>query len=147
MHNYTTFIRLHASADKVYNALTQEIPLWWTEQFEGFSHIENKLFTVRFGPHVHKTLRVKKLTLCSEIIWEVTDSLIDIPELSNQTEWIGTTIIWNISHKGTNTELQLIHIGLIPETECYDICSDGWRQFTESLKSYIENGKGIPYKI
>lgn len=146
MENYKTELEIKATAEKVYAALTQEIPLWWTEMFEGAADREQSTFTVRFGDSVYKTMAVTKLQPNVTVVWNVKDSLIQIPELKNQTEWIGTTIIWEIRPAGENCILQLTHVGLQPAVECYEICAAGWQQFTTSLKSFLETGKGTPFK-
>ncbi|WP_426477804.1 SRPBCC family protein [Chryseobacterium sp. CBSDS_008] len=146
VENYTHTIEVKATADKLYHALTHEISLWWTEMFEGTSSEVDSLFTIRFGDHIHKTMRVKKLTANTEIVWFVEDSLIALPELKNQTEWIGTTIVWEIRQKNEITQIKLTHIGLNPGIECYEICSGGWLQFLGSLKKFLETGSGAPYR-
>ncbi|AZA82887.1 hypothetical protein C1637_17925 [Chryseobacterium lactis] len=144
--NYTHTIEVRATTDKVYQALTREIPLWWTEMFEGSSlHIGDQ-FTIRFGAKIHKTMQVKELISGSKIVWDVIDSLIALPELKNQTEWIGTTVVWEIKQTSRNTQIKVTHIGLNPDIECYNICSNGWVQFLDSLKLLLESGKGAPYK-
>jgi hypothetical protein len=76
----------------------------------------------------------------------VTDSLIDIPELDNKTEWINTKIVWEISSNDNQTELHLTHFGLTPQVECYNICESGWHNFTDSLTEFINTGIGKPFK-
>lgn len=146
MDNYNKTISLNTTADKVFGALTDRIPLWWTEMFEGSANKEGDNFTIRFGNNIFKTMNVKELSGEAGVVWSVTDSLIAIPGLNNQKEWIGTTILWKISPKKNHTELQLTHIGLNPDIECYEICADGWQQFINSLQLYLETGTGNPYK-
>ena len=146
MEDYQYTIQLKADVSQLFIALTEEIPLWWTEMFEGSSDEKEQLFTVRFGENVFKTMEVKELVSNSKVEWEVKDSLIAIPELQNQTEWIGTSIIWKIEPKGNFSQLELTHRGLNPHIECYGICSEGWQQFINSLRAYIETGKGNPFK-
>ncbi|WP_144281978.1 SRPBCC family protein [Chryseobacterium echinoideorum] len=146
MENYSNTIQLKATTDKVFNALTNEIPLWWTEMFEGSANREGSSFTVRFGDNVYKTMCVEELVHNSNVVWYVEKSLIAVPGLKKQTEWIDTTIVWEITEKGNSTELHLTHIGLNPNVECYDICTNGWQQFTNSLKEFVETGKGNPYR-
>ncbi|MGG1923406.1 SRPBCC domain-containing protein [Chryseobacterium sp.] len=146
VENYVHILEVNTTADKVYRALTDEIPLWWTEMFEGSSSEAGNLFTIRFGDNIHKTMRVKELTANTKIVWLVEDSLIALPELKNQTEWIGTTIVWQIEKNKESTQIKLTHIGLNPAIECYEICSNGWLQFLGSLKKILETGEGAPYK-
>lgn len=146
MEDYSNIIKMNAPAGKVFDALTKEIPLWWTEMFEGSANKQNDTFTVRFGESIYKTMRVKELSGNSKVVWSVTNSLIAVPELKNQTEWIGTTIEWEIAPHENKTALLLTHTGLQPGIECYDICTNGWQQFTNSLKLFVETGKGNPFK-
>ncbi|WP_333864839.1 SRPBCC family protein [Sphingobacterium sp.] len=145
IENYNHTIKLSISADQVFKALTSEIPFWWTTLFEGSSNSKNDRFTVRFGDQIYKRIRVEDLRENAKVVWSVEDSLIAVPGLKNQQEWIGTTIIWNIIEMENGTVLQLEHIGLHPEIECYAICTDGWRQFVKSLELYVETGKGHPF--
>lgn len=146
MKDYQHSIELNAGANKIFNALTREIPLWWTEMFEGSSNERGQLFTVRFGDNVFKTMEVKELVTDVKVVWEVKDSVIAIPELKNQREWIGTRIIWEIKPGDNVCNLELTHLGLTPVIECYDICADGWQQFINSFKSHIETDQGNSYK-
>ncbi len=145
--NFQYEISVNASTEKVYTSITQEIPFWWTEMFEGVSNKTGESFTVRFGPGVFKTMRIEELIPNERIAWLVTDTLIDIPELNNKKEWMNTSIIWKLKTENANTKIQVTHIGLNPDIECYGICSTGWQQFCNSLKSHVENGNGTPYKI
>lgn len=146
MNNYTNTIEVKATADKAYNALANQVSLWWTEMFEGSSTQTGDVFTIRFGADIHKTMRVKESIPVAKMIWYVEDSRIALPELKNQTEWIGTTIVWEIEQNGDATQIKVTHIGLSPDIECYDICSNGWVQFLASLKGFLETGQGAPYK-
>ncbi|GEM_PF-193419 len=146
MEHYENEIIVNTSCEFVYQALTKFIPQWWSELFEGVSDTEGGIFTVRFGEHIYKTFMVEHLQPSKQIVWLVKDSMIDIPELMNKTEWIGTKTIWNLDDKGGSTQLKLTHAGLTPHIECYDICRAGWAQFINSLKAFAETGEGMPFK-
>ena len=92
-------------------------------------------------------MAVEELVPDKKVVWNVTASLIDIPELKNKTEWINTKIVWEISSTDSHTELHLTHFGLTPQVECYNICEDGWHNFTNSLSEFINTGTGKPFKI
>lgn len=147
MNNFEKIMLFNATNHKVYNALTNAIPKWWTEMFEGTSNQQGKSFTIRFGASIFKTMTIEELVPNSKVVWKVTDSLIDLPDLKNKTEWINTRIEWEISVKGNQTELHLTHFGLTPAIECYNICQDGWHNFTDSLTQFINTGVGKPYTI
>jgi uncharacterized protein YndB with AHSA1/START domain len=144
--NFQHQLFVDASPEKVFESLTKRIPFWWTEMFEGASDNEGEFFTVRFGSSVFKTMRVEELIRNKKVVWFVTDTLIDIPELSNKMEWLNTKIVWELLAEDTNTQIRITHFGLNPNIECYEICSAGWRQFCDSLKSYLEKGSGTPFE-
>jgi len=93
MENFKKTIIVAKSANEVYDALTNSITKWWTEMFEGTANQSGQSFTIRFGPAVFKTMQVEELIPNKKIVWLVTDALIDIPELKNKTEWMGTKIV------------------------------------------------------
>lgn len=146
MENYQSTITLDAENKEVYESIIN-IPLWWTEMLEGTAAIEGEKFTVRFGHSVFKTIVVEELIPNKKIVWNVIDNYSDIPELNNKSEWIGTKIIWTISAKQNKTSLELTHIGLTPQVECYTICERGWQNFTDSLRALINTGIGNPFKM
>lgn len=147
MDDFKKTISIQATDNRVYDASTNCISEWWTEMFEGISNEQGQTFIIRFGANVFKTLLVQELETYKKVVWFVTASLIDIPELKNKTEWINTKIIWEISSKDKQTELQLTHYGLTPEVECYNICENGWHNFTNSLTDFINTGIGKPFKV
>lgn len=144
--NFQHEMLVDATIEKVFSGIAKEIPLWWTEMFEGSSDTTDSLFTVRFGPSVFKTMLVQELNVNKKIVWLVTDTLIDVPQLNNKQEWLNTEIVWELTQEGGKTLVSLTHLGLNPDIECYDICSVGWRNFCASLKSYLEKGIGMPFK-
>ncbi len=147
MDDFKKTITIQATDNRVYDALTNCITEWWTEMFEGLSNEQGQSFTIHFGPKVFKTLLVQELVANKKVVWFVTGSLIDIPDLKNKTEWANTKIIWEISSKDNQIELQLTHFGLTPQVECYNICENGWHNFTDSLTDFINTGIGKPFKI
>jgi len=146
MDNFKKTLDFQATDEMVFHALTNSITKWWTEMFEGASNKQGQTFTIRFGSNVFKTMTVEELLPSKKVVWNVTDSLIDIPELKNKTEWINTKIVWEIFSHDNKTELHLTHFGLTPTVECYNICEGGWHNFTDSLTEFINTGIGKPFK-
>ena len=62
-------------------------------------------------------------------------------------EWEGTTMVFDLAPAGEGTRLSFRHAGLVPQLECYDNCSAGWTQVLASLVSYVDTGKGHPYRL
>lgn len=147
MGNFTTSVILQARDDKIYDGLTQKISEWWTETFEGSAEHAGQTFTIRFGSQVYKTMRVEELIRNKKVIWRVEDALIDLAELVNKKEWVNTRIIWDISATSDGTFLELTHIGLTPETECYELCTSGWQSFLYSFDKFVTTGIGTPFRL
>jgi len=56
-----------------------------------------------------------------------------------EKEWLGTRVHWNLSEKNGDTEMEMIHEGLVPGLNCYNICKEGWDYyFVKSLKNYLD---------
>jgi len=67
--------------------------------------------------------------------------------VKDKTEWKGTTITFDVSKKGDQTEVRFTQMGLVPEYECFNACSSAWRSYINgSLRSLITMGKGQPNK-
>lgn len=65
--------------------------------------------------------------------------------LSNKTEWNGTTVQFEITTIGEQTQITITHIGLIPELECFEACQAGWNEhFKGSLLKLITEHAGVP---
>ena len=147
MENFTMNLILHVQRDKIYEGLTNLIHEWWTEMFEGSAQKIGEVFTIRFGTQIHKTMKVEELIRNKKVSWLVVDAFIDLPDLANKKEWIDTQIIWNISTTSGKTTLQLTHIGLTPEIECYDLCKNGWQSFLYSFSKFVTTGVGVPFRL
>jgi hypothetical protein len=73
----------------------------------------------------------------------VTDNYFNFTKDKN--EWKGNKIIFEITEKNNQAQLQFTHEGLVPEYECYDICQEAWSTYIKkSLHSLITTGKGQP---
>lgn len=141
---YQAGFTVNVPADTVFALLTTKINAWWTTDVEGAASRTNDIFTIRFD-NTFKTFRVEEINP-EKIIWKCIDAHIDVAAIENKTEWQGTKIIWEIALAGTSTQVNMIHYGLTPSFECYEICEQGWIQFIGSLNSLITTGKGMPYQ-
>ena len=68
--------------------------------------------------------------------------------LRDTGEWTGTKLVFELEPKGEGTQVRFTHLGLVPEVECFDICTDAWTGLIQgSLKNRIETGVGDPDSV
>ena len=80
-----------------------------------------------------------------KVAWHVLDSYLKFVE--DKTEWNGTDIVFDISKKGDKTEVRFTHVGLAPQIECFNKCSDAWSSIINgSLQGLITGGNGQPFE-
>lgn len=61
LENYIITIPLHSPAEKVFGTSINDIPLWWTEIFEGISNKQGESFTILLGEPVVNQFRLQEL--------------------------------------------------------------------------------------
>ena len=68
-------------------------------------------------------------------------------DIEDGTEWNDTKLIFEITKMDDKTKIQFTHLGLVPEFECYTVCSKAWSFYTtSSLQRLIATSKGEPIK-
>ncbi len=78
-----------------------------------------------------------------KVVWFVMDNYFNFTK--DKTEWKGTKISFEIAKQKSKTQLCFTHLGLVPEYECFDLCSNVWTQYIQqSLFSLITTSKGQP---
>jgi uncharacterized protein YndB with AHSA1/START domain len=144
---HTCKLEIGAPASTVYEALTTQQGLrgWWTADCDAGTGVGAQA-TFRFDG-TFKVMRIERLLPDAEVCWKCVEAHIDAPGLLTRTdEWTGTSIVFRLVPRSpSETLLEFEHIGLVPQVECYEICTRGWQQFLASLKSYAETGKGAPH--
>lgn len=142
--DYHTIITVDAKVHEAYESVNN-VSQWWTENLEGDSQKLNDEFTVHFGDVHYSKQKLVEVVPDKKVVWLVTDSKLNF--LKDKQEWTNTQIVFEIITRGNQTEVHFTHIGLVPEIECYDACSNAWSQYIQqSLWSLITTGKGQPEK-
>ena len=78
-----------------------------------------------------------------KVVWLVTDSKINFVE--DKQEWTNTKILFEIAENNGKTQIDFSHVGLVPEVECYNSCTNAWGQYIKgSLFKLLTEGKGTP---
>lgn len=115
------------------------------EDVQGNTDTVGDEFTYRVeGVHFCE-LQVTELIPNKKVTWLVLDNNMSFVE--DQTEWVGTTISFEIGRENGQTEVRFTHVRLQSQFECFDVCSDAWGSLMHtSLPSLISTGTGRPYQ-
>ena len=140
--DYTATLLVDQSPEEVFNAINT-VRGWWSEEIEGSTDKLNAEFLHHYREvHICK-LKIVEFIPDKKVVWLVLDNYFNFTK--DESEWKGTKISFEISKKGTQTQLRFTHIGLVPEYECYEVCYDSWSNYiNNSLYSLITTGKGQP---
>ena len=139
--DYNTSITVAATTEEAFNTINN-VPDWWSADFEGNSENLNDVFTVRFG-ETFITIKITDFIPYKKIGWRVIDGYKHW--LKNKKEWHDTTMSWEIARVNDTTQINFTHIGLVPGIECYEGCEKAWDFYIkESLFKLLTEGKGIP---
>jgi len=116
---------------------------WWSGEIEGPTDKLGGEFTYRYKDIHFSKHKITELIPGKKVVWLVLDSSLNFIE--DKTEWNGTKIAFDIAKKGDKTEVRFTHVGLAPNDECYDGCSNAWNSYINgSLRNLITKGKGQP---
>ena len=140
-NNYTTTFTVDQNPETVFTAI-KNVRGWWSEGIEGHADKIGDGFTHRVLNLHRCELAVKDLVPGKKVVWTVLDNYFNFTK--DETEWKGTDIVFEIARIGNKTEVKFTHVGLVPEYECYDVCTDGWHTYIKSLRDLITTGKGQP---
>ena len=140
--DFTTSFTVDQTPAEAFTAITN-VRGWWSEDIEGSTDKLDDEFTYRHEDVHRCKLRLTEVIPDQKVAWLVLDNYFNFTQ--DTTEWTGTEIIFEVSAKGNQTEVRFTHLGLVPEYECFDICSNAWGSYISgSLRSLITTGKGQP---
>lgn len=140
--DYTETIVVNATAHDAFKRINS-VTKWWTENLEGNSEKINDEFSVQFGDIHFSKQKLVEVVPDKKVVWLVTDSKLNF--LVDKQEWTGTKISFEIFEKNKSTHVRFTHFGLVPQIECYNACSNAWRQYIQqSLLDLINTGHGHP---
>ena len=126
-NDYTSHFVVKSDPAAVYAAILA-VRDWWGGEIEGDAEQVGGEFTYRF-----KDLHFSR----QRVAWHVADGAINF--VADPSEWTGTDIVFDITPVAGGTEVRITHVGLVPQKECFNDCSQGWNYyFGGSLKSFIE---------
>ena len=140
--SFTTAFTVDATPARVYAAVTN-VRGWWSEEIEGATSAVGDEFDYHMRDlHITK-LRVTEVVPDRKVAWLVLDN--HFAFTTDKSEWIGTTVTFEIAETGAGTEVRFTHHGLVSEYECFDVCVNAWGFYIgTSLPGLITTGKGRP---
>jgi len=141
-HNFTTTFTVGQTPEEVFAAI-KNVRGWWSEQIEGSTNKLGDQFTYRYKDVHSCKMKLIELMPHTRVVWLVVDNHFNFTQ--DKTEWKGTKVTFEIGKKDDKTEVRFTHVGLVPEYECFDVCSNAWGSYINgSLRSLITTGKGQP---
>ena len=135
--DFTVAFTVEQTPEEAFAAIN-DVRGWWTGKpgIEGSTDKLGDEFTYRYEPHHYSKQKVTELIPGKKVVWLVLDSSIDF--VNDKSEWKGTKVTFDIAKKGDKTEVRFTHIGLAPDIECFDACSNAWGSYVNGgLRSLI----------
>jgi hypothetical protein len=143
-HNYSTAFTVDQSPEEAFDAINN-VRAWWSGDIEGRTDRVGEEWTYRYKDIHYSKQRITELVPGKKVVWLILDSHLDFVE--DKTEWNGTKVTFDVSKKAGKTEVRFTHMGLVPEYECFNDCSNAWGSYINgSLRKLITKGKGQPNK-
>ena len=126
-----------ASPQSLFAALTKpnEIVRWWSDEAQVEPEV-GSLGEFRFRPPAG--------VLRFEVAELITDEKVYWISKQGPPQWAGTNVTWRLTPVQNGTKLVFTHDGFVQIDEAYEQTRKNWEYFLNSLKSYIETGKGTP---
>ena len=133
--NLTTTLTVDQSPEAVFAAIN-DVRGWWSGQIDGTTDKLGAEFTYRYKDIHYSKQEITELVPGKRVAWHVLDGYLDFTE--DKTEWTGTDIAFDIMEVDGKTEVRFTHVGLTPEFECFDNCSNAWGFYIkESLRELL----------
>lgn len=132
--SFRTAITVAQPPGRVFQCLTRQVAKWWGgPDLSGDTARLNDEFVINHpGSHYSKQ-RLVEMIANKKLVWLVTESTLSWLE-GDQREWQNTKISFEINAVDDQTILHFTHQGLVPEKECYELCSQGW---TTVIQDYL----------
>src|SRR5258708_17025020 len=140
--NFTAAISADQTPEQAFHAINN-VRGWWSENIEGSTNKLGDEFTYPYKDVHACKMKLVEVIPNKKVVWLVVDNYFNFTK--DKTEWKDTKIIFEVSKEGDKTEIRFTHLGLVPEYECFDVCSNAWGSYINgSLRSLITTGKGQP---
>lgn len=116
---------------------------WWSQEVTGDADRVGAEFRYHYQDVHRCAFRVTEAVPNWRLVWHVTENQFNFT--NDQSEWLDTDVVFELTPQGSGTELNFTHRGLVPAYECFEICRDAWTGYLGgSLSDLILTGKGQP---
>jgi hypothetical protein len=140
--SYTTTFTVDRTAQEAFDAINN-VRGWWSQEVVDVTDRVGAEFSYHYQDVHRCVLRVTELVPGRKVAWLVVNNYFNF--VRNQAEWKGTEISFEIRQTDGAVEVRFTHVGLAPEYECYDVCSNAWGGYIDgSLRNLILTGQGQP---
>jgi hypothetical protein len=138
--DFTITLTVDQTPEEAFAAISN-VRGWWSGEIEGNTDKLGDEFTYRYEDVHRSKQKITELIPRERVVWHVLEGYVNF--IQDKTEWTGTDITFDISRMGDKTEVRFTHVGLVPEYECFDSCSNAWGFYINSrLRSLITTRKG-----
>lgn len=142
--SFTTSFSVGQTPEEVFAAINH-VRGWWSEEIEGTTGTLGDEFTYHYKDAHCCRMKITEFIPGKKVVWHVLDNYFNFTE--DKSEWKDTKIVFEIARNDNKTEVRFIHMGLVPEYECFHVCSNAWGSYINgSLQDLITTGKGRPNK-
>lgn len=140
--DFTTTLLVEQTPTEAFSAINN-VCGWWSEEIEGNTDKLNDEFTYHYEDVHRCKIKLIEVIPDKKVVWFVLDNYFNFT--TDKSEWIGTKIIFELSHIDNKTQIRFTHQGLVPQYECYEVCRDAWSNYIQgSLRNLIATGIGQP---
>jgi hypothetical protein len=140
--DFTASFAVDQSPEEVFAAINN-VRGWWSGDIEGSTDQLGAEWSYRYLDVHYSKQEITELIPGRKVGWHVLDGYLNFTH--DKSEWTGTDITFEISASGDRTEVRFTHLGLGPDFECFDSCSNAWGFYiNRSLRSLITTGQGEP---
>jgi hypothetical protein len=140
--DFTTTISVDQTPEEVFAAIN-DVRGWWSGEIEGDTDRLGAEFTYRYEDLHRSRQRVTEFVPGKKVVWHVLESRLSF--LKDKSEWTGTDIVFEIFERGGKTDVRFTHVGLVPQFECFDTCSNAWDTLVnDNLRELIATGARQP---
>lgn len=124
--------------DQVFAAIN-DVRSWWAGDIDGITDKIGSEFTYTYEDMHRSTQRITDLVPGRLVTWRVVEGSIRF--VDDETEWTNTVIRFDITPRGPRTEVRFTHVGLVPDSQCFDSCSTAWSHYVgTSLRNRVSGG-------